>query len=395
MVPASSSRPLQEQTSCQFSGESCSTASNHYRKVISHIFGRNKKCTVGIPEYVWIHYCRKHYQRARYRTAEWPFRQCDLAVDTIQNMRSWGGVESFNLQLRRRETWRTARRDDNNTCGENDIGNQDEAMLEVKKQDQKSRRPFPNTGFGFFTPINKVDKVEHTNPAAKAEASGSGYEADEEGDGNKTPVCTAPPEKGIKRKRATIEKRSPSIIPRPVPDWLHTRVGSNKSFDEILSVLCDLRTHLMQLVREEQTPHFPDIEILPNLRPSTAASRCTNPRTKCRITRPTLPPPLTMIDVPALNNGLGPLISPSAQILTRRRAASYTPFTFLQAHQPKLPHVKLTHEPTLALVQIAALVNKAPDLAQPPRRRLVQVMKLAGMTRATYLSILLVAEQLV
>src|SRR5205809_849048 len=92
---------------CQFSGEACSTESTHYRKVISHIFGRNKKCTIGVPDCVWIYYCRKHYQRARYRTGEWPFRQCDLAVDTIQNMRAWGGVESFNLQLRRRETKRT------------------------------------------------------------------------------------------------------------------------------------------------------------------------------------------------------------------------------------------------------------------------------------------------
>ncbi|EEQ35568.1 hypothetical protein McanMca71_003023 [Microsporum canis] len=88
---------------CQFD-ESCSTGSSHYRKVISHIFGRNKKCTVNVPDSVWIYYCRKHYQRARYRNDEWPFTQCRLAIDTIRNMRAWGGVESFDLALRRRET---------------------------------------------------------------------------------------------------------------------------------------------------------------------------------------------------------------------------------------------------------------------------------------------------
>ncbi|EGE02706.1 ORP1 [Trichophyton equinum CBS 127.97] len=87
---------------CQFD-ESCSTGSSHYRKVISHIFGRNKKCTVNIPDAVWIYYCRKHYQRARYRNDEWPFTQCRLALDTIANMQAWGGVDSFNLTLRRRE----------------------------------------------------------------------------------------------------------------------------------------------------------------------------------------------------------------------------------------------------------------------------------------------------
>ncbi|KKZ67347.1 hypothetical protein EMCG_06967 [[Emmonsia] crescens] len=304
----------QAQTPCQFSGEACSTESNHYRKVISHIFGRNKKCTVGIPQYVWIYYCRKHYQRARYRTAEWPFRQCDLAVDTIQNMRAWGGVESFNLQLRRRETWRTGRpTNENNSDSENDKGDQDEDMPDVKSEDNESGELSPSTVTGAFTPINTAP---HTT-SRPAKAGVSEYEGDEQG-GNKTPLATAPTGTATRTKTTTKKKRSPTIIPHPVPDWLQTRVGSNKPFDEILSVLHDLRTYLTQIAHEEQTPHFPDIEILPNLHPRAATPR----RTIRRATRPTLQPLLPLVDAPAAS--IGPIISAPTPILTRQRAASLT-----------------------------------------------------------------------
>ncbi|KAK2785203.1 hypothetical protein FQN52_008540 [Onygenales sp. PD_12] len=240
---------------CQYSGESCSTASTHYRKVISHIFGRNKRCTVGIPDYIWIYYCRKHYQRARYRTAEWPFRQCELAIDTIENMRSWGGVASFNLQLRRRETQRTSGQ---NTGGDDDVAdngdNNNNGQSEMREPSQPPRA-------GAFTPINTAPSANSPSPSPmKTEEEDSDDDKDEE---NKTGPAA----------RQTKKKRSPTIVPHPVPDWLHGRVGNNKSFDEILSVLVDLRTHLNGVAARNQTPHFPDIEILPNLRPRAAAPR--------------------------------------------------------------------------------------------------------------------------
>lgn len=78
----------------------------HFRKVISHVFGRNKSSTKLIPEGVWVHYCRKHYQRARYRTHQWPFTQCTLILESLNRMQDWGGVKSFELVLRRREVQR-------------------------------------------------------------------------------------------------------------------------------------------------------------------------------------------------------------------------------------------------------------------------------------------------
>jgi hypothetical protein len=40
-----------------------------WRKGMSHFFGRNKTMTRKVADHVWIWFCRKHYQRARYRNA--------------------------------------------------------------------------------------------------------------------------------------------------------------------------------------------------------------------------------------------------------------------------------------------------------------------------------------
>lgn len=78
----------------------------HFRKVISHIFGRNKASTKLFPNWVWVQYCRKHYQRARYRADQWPFTQCELLLEGLDRMKRWDGVKSFELILRRREVLR-------------------------------------------------------------------------------------------------------------------------------------------------------------------------------------------------------------------------------------------------------------------------------------------------
>lgn len=75
----------------------------HFRKVVSHVFGRNKASTRLFPSGVWVHYCRKHYQRARYRADQWPFTQCELLLESIERMQKWGGVKEFEMILRRRE----------------------------------------------------------------------------------------------------------------------------------------------------------------------------------------------------------------------------------------------------------------------------------------------------
>jgi hypothetical protein len=93
------------------------------RKVISHLFGRNKVCTRRIPERVWVCMCRKHYQRIRYRTgAEFSSTQIEMVYEQIVRMIFWSrGLENVNrtnqegitirswtFSIRRREVKRLA-----------------------------------------------------------------------------------------------------------------------------------------------------------------------------------------------------------------------------------------------------------------------------------------------
>ena len=94
----------------------CDTDSQ-LRKAISHIFGRNKMCTRLIPQLVWVHYCRKHYQRSRYRNPkEYAKLQCDLVQEQIRRIHDWseanaargvaGVVQDWGLAVRKREAKR-------------------------------------------------------------------------------------------------------------------------------------------------------------------------------------------------------------------------------------------------------------------------------------------------
>ncbi|KAH7149530.1 hypothetical protein B0J13DRAFT_524160 [Dactylonectria estremocensis] len=87
--------------------ENCNTGSVP-RKVISHIFGRNKVCTRRIPERAWVCMCRKHYQRIRYRKGpEFSMTQIDLVYEQIARMIFWsqgletsGGVNAEGIFIR-------------------------------------------------------------------------------------------------------------------------------------------------------------------------------------------------------------------------------------------------------------------------------------------------------
>ncbi|KAL8825447.1 MAG: hypothetical protein Q9191_004415 [Dirinaria sp. TL-2023a] len=92
---------------CEFM-KKCNTGSRDYRKVVSHVFGRNKKCTTQLPDECWIVYCRKHYQRTRYRTTKAQTQsyfnvQIDLISRQLTRMEAWGGVLSWCIALRKKE----------------------------------------------------------------------------------------------------------------------------------------------------------------------------------------------------------------------------------------------------------------------------------------------------
>ncbi|CZT05120.1 uncharacterized protein RAG0_11344 [Rhynchosporium agropyri] len=104
--------PAPEHILCMYI-PNCDTGSQ-LRKAISHIFGRNKMCTRLIPARVWVHYCRKHYQRSRYRNPkEYAKLQCDLVQTQIRRVHEWsvenaarglpGVVQDWGLAIRKRE----------------------------------------------------------------------------------------------------------------------------------------------------------------------------------------------------------------------------------------------------------------------------------------------------
>ncbi|KAL7948885.1 hypothetical protein V8C42DRAFT_351309 [Trichoderma barbatum] len=104
--------PLEEEPRCMFVDD-CQTGSQ-LRKAISHLFGRNKACTLRIPKQVWVYYCRKHYQRIRYRNAKtYPLNQMYLVKMQINRLQRWSEenrrqgagpcIKLWTLALRKRE----------------------------------------------------------------------------------------------------------------------------------------------------------------------------------------------------------------------------------------------------------------------------------------------------
>ncbi|KAH8671062.1 hypothetical protein BX600DRAFT_509768 [Xylariales sp. PMI_506] len=143
--PAPASLPALEQgIKCMYV-DNCDTGSSP-RKAISHIFGRNKLCTRMIPQHVWVHFCRKHYQRSRYRNAqEYAKLQCELVQKQVLRVQAWsdenkragqaGVVQDWSLSVRKREQKRL---DDQASTGkkrpfreesEEDDENSDRAVL--------------------------------------------------------------------------------------------------------------------------------------------------------------------------------------------------------------------------------------------------------------------------
>jgi hypothetical protein len=113
--PAPDTPPVnsaETEVACMFV-DSCQTGSQ-LRKAISHILGRNKLCTRQIPKEIWVHFCRKHYQRSRYRNPkEFAKLQCDLLQKQIRRIHDWssqnadagrpGVVQDWELTIRKRE----------------------------------------------------------------------------------------------------------------------------------------------------------------------------------------------------------------------------------------------------------------------------------------------------
>ncbi|KAL7622947.1 hypothetical protein AAE478_006626 [Parahypoxylon ruwenzoriense] len=139
-LPAPANQPPQASGIFCMYKPNCDTGSQ-LRKAISHIFGRNKTCTRNIPPHAWVHFCRKHYQRSRYRNAqEWARVQCDLVQKQIRRVQEWsdenkrtgkpGLVQDWSLSMRKREQNRVQERSNKKRSYRDDSEDDDDDVLD-------------------------------------------------------------------------------------------------------------------------------------------------------------------------------------------------------------------------------------------------------------------------
>ncbi|KAH0612144.1 uncharacterized protein H6S33_010196 [Morchella sextelata] len=186
---------------------SCTTGSP-LRKVVSHIFGRNKLSTRQIPKNVWVYYCRKHYQRSRYRNPRGFARQQVLLVKRqCERLELWGGVKDWVIKVRRREELRM-----NREGGENGEELEDEEEAE-----------------------------DHI----------AGDEDIELGDGGPTSG-----ESSRRNSTATPRRRSST----GGNNWIMRHTGTEKTISDVYKLLERIEVEV-----QENGGKFPDVELLPNV----------------------------------------------------------------------------------------------------------------------------------
>ncbi|QKX62914.1 uncharacterized protein TRUGW13939_10082 [Talaromyces rugulosus] len=221
-------------TRCKFNGETCGENNDNEnpRKVVSHIFGRNKICTVFIPDECWVWWCRKHYQRCRYHTDNWALKQIEILYENLDKIEGWGGVESFTLALRKRETDR----------------NVDLSTDKVPA----SRRRAAGRASSSATRTRTISNNNTTTTTTTAAAA----------------IGTVAPGGGVAPVRLSASGRpirSPVNIASPVPRFLQEHVGQKKSFSQVREILHEIKLYVRhEFFENNKEVSFPDVEILPN-----------------------------------------------------------------------------------------------------------------------------------
>ncbi|OAA59089.1 hypothetical protein SPI_06291 [Niveomyces insectorum RCEF 264] len=188
--------------------DDCQTGSTA-RKAISHVFGRNKLCTRMIPTEVWVHYCRKHYQRTRYRNAsDYPKQQMQLVQKQIERVQAWSDA---NVRLGKDPVLK-------------------DWALSVRKREQR-----------------RLDSMQAAAAAAskKRPFSDDAEDDDDDGDGDGD---------GDDEDRGETSSTA-------VPDWVVEKLGGGYSTPAILAIVARIMSDLI----EGRLPEVPDVEILPNI----------------------------------------------------------------------------------------------------------------------------------
>jgi hypothetical protein len=203
-TPPVMEEPIPDAVVCMYI-PNCDTGSQP-RKAISHIFGRNKMCTRLIPDHVWVHYCRKHYQRSRYRNPkEYAKLQCDLVQQQIRRIHDWS--EANHL----------------------------------------ASRPGTVSNWGLSLRKREQQRLENLGEKRKRSISVAGLDHDSEGDNIGDDSNGSPGSNGV-----------PATA---VPKWILDKMGKGYDTQAILDIFNRLHNEILS----DELPCFPDIEILPNI----------------------------------------------------------------------------------------------------------------------------------
>jgi len=116
---------LGEDNFCQaLAPAACVAQSSDYRKVITQFFGRNKSCTISIPDDIWLLWCRKHYQRFTYRgrnDGTWHLIQLRMVGQQMDKFETSGIVRSWEIAVRMNELKKLVKEDERAAAGSNPV----------------------------------------------------------------------------------------------------------------------------------------------------------------------------------------------------------------------------------------------------------------------------------
>lgn len=226
------------------------------RKIVSHIFGRNKKPTQNIPDYLWIWYCRKHYQRSKYTCSnQWPQKQVELVRQALNNFENWGKIAYWNIVLRKRE-----------------LDRQERTRRSASSMDSPTGEVFY---FAASPRRRTASKVPRTQKARVTAAAAAGHPLNSM---NLDAIASRNAHPGL--TPTGRRKASPKNVPCPVPKFVEAFLGERRSFDEVRELINQIENYIQgkdktpeQLAREAEAEEvygrapevrrFPDIEILP------------------------------------------------------------------------------------------------------------------------------------
>ena len=228
----------------------CVAKSEDHRKVVSHFFGRNKKCTRQLPDESWVKYCRKHYQRLRYRSGNdhmWHENQLTLVRQQLDDFERLANVDCWHIVL------------------------------------QKAKQDAINKENAKALTYKAPKKIGGTNSSASTKSDASTKSLAASDSSHTTPTSSTTEEPTSSSSESAPDTNYDMVLgAHSVERSLLHRLGDNKSYDDVREVLDDIeRIFASDSFRKRQTKDkvFPAIEFLPRVSKKTTKKAAAKPST--------------------------------------------------------------------------------------------------------------------